>query len=409
MSRVMNARALRPAIIAILLVVGAAGFYLGSVLQRTSGSLIGSQQDVAARLGRMTETAAEVGAAQEAYVAPGQPDEPWLARVSELVQQLSDSSAAIHPLLRSAQVPARMQGLSANLADLVEIDGRIRIHLRNGQDLSASDLIFTEARGALGRLGMALRAIAQDERAASDSRRASLQRQGWLLSTGVAVIWVAGLLLLARRPEPGSGPTEREVYLPQLEPLASLAAPAAPVVETVVETVVEPVALDLSAAAAVCTDISRLVTASALPDLLARASEVLDASGMILWMGAGEELFAVTAHGYDPNVMARLGPIGRHSHNATAAAWRGGEFLTVPGDAMSNGAIVAPLFGVDGCIGVLAAEIRHGRESDAATHAVTTMFAAQLATIVAAWPAPSEARSTASDEAGAGGRLAVSL
>jgi hypothetical protein len=37
---------------------------------------------------------------------------------------------------------------------------------------------------------------------------------------------------------------------------------------------------------------------------------------------------------------------------------------------------------------VLAAEIRHGRESDAATRAVTSLFAAQFATVIAAWPSP---------------------
>ena len=47
---------------------------------------------------------------------------------------------------------------------------------------------------------------------------------------------------------------------------------------------------------------------------------------------------------------------------------------------MSNGAIVAPMFGPDTCIGVLAAEVRHGREQDASTRAVTMMVAAQLAT-----------------------------
>ena len=411
MSRVMNARALRPAIVAILLVIGAAGLYLGSVLQRTSSTLIGSQQDVAARLGRMIENAAEVGAGQEAYVAPGQPDEPWLARVSALVQQLADSSAAIAPLLQSSQAPAHIQGLAANLAHLIEVDGRIRIHLLNGQDLSASDLIFTEGRDAVGAIGTAVRAIEQEERAAFEAQRASLLRDGWMLAAGVAGVWVAGLLLLARRPVSESGSVSPELHTPALPPTGStdrnlFVQPAEASVAP--EAAIEVTALDLAAAATVCTDISRLVSASALPDLLARAASVVDASGMILWMGAGEELFAVTAYGYDPTVIARLGPIGRHSHNATAAAWRTGELLTVAHDTMANGAVVAPLFGVDGCIGVLAAEIRHGREADAATQAVTAMFAAQLATVVAAWPAPSDARNDAPD-ADEAGPLAVSL
>ena len=62
------------------------------------------------------------------------------------------------------------------------------------------------------------------------------------------------------------------------------------------------------------------------------------------------------------------------------------------GDLVSNGAIVAPMFGPDRCVGVLAAEVRHGREQDAATQAVTIMIAAQLATVIGAWPATAQNR-----------------
>jgi len=62
---------------------------------------------------------------------------------------------------------------------------------------------------------------------------------------------------------------------------------------------------------------------------------------------------------------------------------------TVPADAVSHGAIAVPLSGVNGCVGVFAAELREGREQDAATQAVASVIAAQLAAIVPAWPAPS--------------------
>src|SRR4030095_7183646 len=138
-------------------------------------------------------------------------------------------------------------------------------------------------------------------------------------------------------------------------------------------------------AADLCTAISRVTAEQALPDLLARAATLLDAAGVIVWMSAGEELFAVTAHGYDARMLARMGAISLSADNATAAAWRTGEVRTVAGDATTNGAIIAPLFGPTACIGVLTAEVRHGREGDASTRAVTAMLAAQLATAVAAW------------------------
>jgi hypothetical protein len=144
--------------------------------------------------------------------------------------------------------------------------------------------------------------------------------------------------------------------------------------------------VDLGAAADVCVAISRVTTSNELPGVLARAAKVIDASGLTIWLSEGEELFAVAAHGYEAGVIARLGSIRKNADNATAAAWRRGEVAIVPGNMISDGAVVAPLFGPDGCVGVLAAEIRHGREGDSDTRAVTAMIAAQLATIVAGWP-----------------------
>jgi hypothetical protein len=159
--------------------------------------------------------------------------------------------------------------------------------------------------------------------------------------------------------------------------------------------------VNLTDAAVVCTAISRITDARALPDALARAAAVIDAAGLVVWLSAGEELFAVMAHGYSTTVLSRVGPIARTADNATAAAWRLGELRVVPGNPMSNGAIVAPMFGPDCCVGALAAEVRHGRETDAATQAVTAMIAAQLASIVAAWPAASAAGATTEDPAAA--------
>jgi hypothetical protein len=50
---------------------------------------------------------------------------------------------------------------------------------------------------------------------------------------------------------------------------------------------------------------------------------------------------------------------------------------------------VAPLLGVERCIGVLAIEVAPGREADAALQAVVTVIAAQLVTVLGAWPAGS--------------------
>lgn len=382
----MHPASLRAAIVAVLIIVGGGGAFLASALQSTADSMSSSGLTVASQLSDMATAATEINAAQEAYVAPGQPDAPWLLKVGELIQQLTDVSATIRPSLRSTEAAGHLDSLAGSLQALIQIDGRIRLNLQNGQDLSASDLIFTSARQTITSMVTTLRALDADERASIEAERAALGQQAWMLRIVVGAVWALGLALLLRTPR-----------APQATQL-----PAAPMLEATPAATAGPVtfAVDLEAAAAVCTDISRVTAAAALPDLLARAAVVLDAAGIIVWMGAGEELFPVTAHGYDRKILARLGPIGRHGDNATAAAWRTGELGTVPGDMMSNGAVVAPMFGVDSCIGVLAAEIRHGREADPSTRAVTAMFAAQLATIVAAWPATSEASSPQADSSG---------
>ena len=391
---------IRRVAIGILFISAVLGVLLGVALHRAHDALVTSQLDVATALSQMATTASEINAAQQAYVAPGQPDQPWLARVGELVQQLAQGAATIRPQLRSPEAAGHLQALTGAVDSLVAIDGRIRTHLANGQDLSAADLVFTEARDTVGGMVEAIRGLEASERTTTDAERAALTQQAWALAAFVGLLWVAGLVILVRAPAPGLAGLPAVPQAPPMDaaspvpmPLDDLAAVDTTAAPRDTATAAPPI--DLAAAAAVCVDLSRVNSVDALPDLLARASVVLDASGLILWMGAGEELFAVTAHGYDPKVLARLGPIGRHANNATAAAWRSGELGTVPGDMVSNGAIVAPLWGVDSCIGVLAAEIRHGRESDAAAAAVTSMFAAQLAAIVSAWPAPSEAESAA--------------
>ena len=75
----------------------------------------------------------------------------------------------------------------------------------------------------------------------------------------------------------------------------------------------------------------RLTNADDLPHLLQQAAAVSDASGAVIWMAAGEELFAAAAFGYPPQVIQKLGPINRSAINATAAAWRTSTLQAVTG------------------------------------------------------------------------------
>jgi hypothetical protein len=144
-----------------------------------------------------------------------------------------------------------------------------------------------------------------------------------------------------------------------------------------------------------CTDLSRVATTEALPDLLVRSALALDASGLILWVSVGDRLLPVLGHGYPEGVVSHLDPVARTDGNAAATAWRTRERVTVSGTQGKAGAIVVPLQGVDACLGVLACEVPPGREHDPMTHAIAELIAAQLATVVPRPPAESPSLSSA--------------
>lgn len=364
----MHSRSIRNVLLTILLAGGlAAGLFLRQ-LDRRAADLRAADADVGARVARLTDALVDVAAAQHAYITPGQGGEPWFEKMAMLVRQLYDETAALSARLHAADAHARVEGLTGGIEALVAADTRVRENLRLGQPLMAADVIFSDSQNTVDTMLGRLRDLRAAEARALEAEHAALASQRWLTFGGLAVLWLGGIAFLVRVPGVAD-------------------VPEAPAVPRVPEVPVP--AVDLTAAAALCTDLSRVSSASALPELLGRAAAIVDAPGLILWMAAGEELFAVTAHGYAPHVLARVGPISRKAENATAAAWRDGRTVTVPAEAGGNGAVVAPLFGQDGCIGVLAAEVRAGRETDASAQAVIALIAAQLSTVVSAWPAAS--------------------
>lgn len=157
--------------------------------------------------------------------------------------------------------------------------------------------------------------------------------------------------------------------------------------------------LDLPGVALLCSDLARVVDTQALPSLLERAAAVLDAPGIVVWIADpdGRELSPVVTHGYPTQLVSRLGTIARDAENATASAFRTALLQTVRADAVSNGAIAAPLVTPAGCVGVMAAEVRKAGEEDAGKLAIAAIVAAQLATLVGPPSARAQARAEAAD------------
>jgi hypothetical protein len=143
--------------------------------------------------------------------------------------------------------------------------------------------------------------------------------------------------------------------------------------------------VDLAAAARLCSDLARVKDAAQLPELLARAAELLDASGIVLWIVGpeGTVLRPVASVGYSDHTIAKMKSLSGRSDNAVSVAFRLGRTEVVPGTKDRHGAVVVPVVTASGCAGAMAAEIRHGAESSPSVQAAAAIICAQLASLVA--------------------------
>jgi hypothetical protein len=143
--------------------------------------------------------------------------------------------------------------------------------------------------------------------------------------------------------------------------------------------------VDLAAAARLCGDLASVREAGQLPALMGRAAELLDASGIVLWMAGsgGTVLRPAASVGYSDHTLAKMKALSGRSDNAVSVAFRQGQTEVVPGNKDRNGAVVVPIVTAGGIAGALAVEIRHGAEASPFVQAVVTIIAAQLASLVA--------------------------
>jgi hypothetical protein len=397
----MQKRAVRWTLLALLLTSGAGAAVVAWRAHTSLGALDRAELARLQRIDQLHGWLSEISATQHAYVAPGQPLQPALDRVATLLPRVQTEVADLAASMQSAAARATVERLSASVRTIADADSSAREQLDSGQFLWAAEIMFGPAREAHGDALSTLRELRDAGRAATIAAGEAATRRAWIAIAAVATLWTLGLVVLVPVPRvdavadaPESSRLEEDrTHDVEAQPEPS----AAPVVSAPI-TPPPPAAetIDWPAAAAICTDISRVTSGDQVGPLLGRIASALDAPGVIVWMGAGEELFAAAAAGYDSRLLSRMGVISRGADNAVAGAWRTCELRVVRGDDArgANGAIVAPMFGPDACVGVLAIETPPHREADASVRAVAEMFAAQLATTLAAWPAPSVAADT---------------
>jgi hypothetical protein len=352
----------------------------------------------------------DLRASQQAYVAAGQGAQFWGDKVTSALAGIRENLTSLKSASLSLEAQSAIDAALSYINDFEAMDRRAREYARGGQNLLASDIIFADG------LQLTSAATTAIDRASADERlqRAGLvadvrRRQTFAVGSGAAAALLIVLLLLPQRrtemmvveapPAPAIADARDQMDLgaaldegwsratvaqttrenetaapvPTPAPVPVAVAPAAPAT-----------AVDLSALASVCTDLARLTDTRSLTAVLERAAATLDANGIVLWIADpdGRELSPIVTHGYTPHIVTRLGTILRDAENATAAAFRTSLLQTVKADAISNGAIAAPLVTPGGCVGVMAAEVRSRGEQDGATLAAATIVAAQIATLV---------------------------
>ena len=384
----MNSRFIR----ILIVVVGVAIVASAAVLIRDLDSRIRSQQSSSDALREQARalgaTISDVRVGQVSYVANGQSVDFWMTHVARLLPTLQTQAAEFGAALTAPTARAAFDAAVVALENFKTLDNRVREFVTRGNGLLAGDLIFADGLESATTASSHLATALQDELQLRTNIVAQIQRRQIAIAGGATGGILLLLLALAFTGAASRQPAEPPVTAPVIEPIrfeAPLPRAKAAVTPKLITT------------AQLCGELSRITESHQLPALLERAAKVLDASGMIAWVAdpSGRELRPAVSFGYPDKVVARMGGISRDAGNAVAAAYRCAELRTVAGEGTSNGALVTQMMTPEGCIGVLSTELKSGCEKDESSQALATIFAAQLATLVAPPPVVLPAKAAA--------------
>jgi hypothetical protein len=341
-----------------------------------------------------SDALAEARVAQHSYVAAGQGEAFWMSKVTA-------TSEMVHTALVALGQTATPGGRTA-VAEATEtawefgnIDKRVREYITSGQQLMAADVIFTEGSDAAATAGRQVETARLAEHQAFDRDLAEMRRREAITiagAAGVCALVVFLLIPIRRTPAAAAHESASSTSIAPF-PVALPAAPAP------AETRSPTAGKLFRAAADLATDFGRVSDLEELRRILSRTADLLDASGLMVWMGSatGGDLRPVLAHGYSSQMIARIPPVARSADNAAAAAYRSGTLqivLSRPG--VSSGAVVAPILTADGCIGAFSAEIRGSGETSELVQALAAIFASHLAVVLATTPSEMADRKAAS-------------
>jgi hypothetical protein len=370
--------------------LGLAAFFLIRTQQEIS-RLAASVRAFDLRARETADALAEMRAGQRAYVAAGQGADFWMPKVAATTSAVRNQMVALRQSASSGPARASLMDAEAVVAEFDALDKRARDYLKSGETLMAADVIFTEGGETAANAARHVEQARLADHQAFDARDAEFRAQQATALGGAAGIAGLIVLLLAFVPRPRAAAAAESSIDGSVEP-----APAAP--RAAVLSLRPHAPPLLKTAAELCTDFGRVRDVSDLKDLLARAAQAMDASGLIVWLGStsGADLQPIVSHGYSTQVIAHMPSVPKSADNAAAAAYRNGTLqivLSRPGG--SPGALVAPLLVSEGCVGAFSAEVRSNTEGSETVQALAVIFAAQLAGIFAVAASDSSDQKTA--------------
>jgi hypothetical protein len=328
-------------------------------------------------------------------VAAGQGAAFWMPKVGALTEEVARQIDDLRSVAASTNGRGLLMESAATVTEFSNVDRRVRDYIGSGQMLMAGDVVFTEGGETVRSAARQVEASRLAELQALDTSEATLRRREAMAIAGATAFSLLIMIVLSfaspRPSETAAAAEGTEVAAPAAGGLTLRvsrdgSASARPAERTSSAFATRGSAPMLKAAADLCTEFGRVNDRADLPRLMARAADVLDASGLVLWLGnpSGADLRPILAHGYPEHVLARMSTVARSADNAAAAAYRTGAMQIVlkrPG--VSNGAVVAPLLSPEGCIGALTAEIIGGSETSDGVQAMAALLAAQLTGVVA--------------------------
>jgi hypothetical protein len=387
----MPARIVRPILLLVLgLTLAAAAWQI----VRLDGSLdVRSAADAATAetLARCRAAMLDLRGVQRAYTAPGQDVRFWRNRAAADLEALVACTGTLEATAVAASATPATQVALARLRAAVtatrRLDGRMADLAGTGLRDHAHDLLYGDAINTSVTLERELGAVEAALASLDLGSAAAVRRQQAIAALAACGIALLVALILAALP---AARTDADALAGTGVVPAHATAEAEEAPPRFGERAASPAALQ--AAADVCGALARVQQPLELVGLVERMHGVLDSRGTIVWIfdQANDVLRPGLSAGYASTAIGRLGTIPLSSDTPVATAFTRGEARSVRGTAEAPGALVVPIATAGGVAGVVTIELPPGNDRQPATLALTRIFAAQLAGLLAVTPRPAD-------------------